>query len=168
MPSDSTRSRNATTSASVISSVTEVSSLQRAPPRAQDEQRQLDTVGTQRRTEAVHYLALAGQHQAGAAGGDAYPADLAGYRGAFEPQLDDLAIDLVDAIPQAGDALGRVGRVGRGLAGLVALHGGIHGGLRSVVREAALARSGMRNRPGLWEPGAVRRFVHSDAAYESR
>ena len=40
----------------------------------------------ERVAEAVDDLALAGEHEPGATGGDADPADLAGDRGAFPPQ----------------------------------------------------------------------------------
>src|SRR5262249_6473899 len=70
---------------------------------AKDQQRKLNTVGTECVAEAVDDLALAREHEPGSARRDAYPTHLGGDSGALAPQLDQGVVDLVDALAQAGD-----------------------------------------------------------------
>src|SRR4051794_4528326 len=69
--------------------------LQRAAARTEDEQGQLGAVGAELGGEALQDLALAGQHEAGAAGGHTGLADLLRDRGAFFPQCHERRVDLV-------------------------------------------------------------------------
>src|SRR5262249_57992623 len=68
---------------------------------AKDQQRKLNTVGTECVAEAVDDLALAREHEPGSARRDAYPTHLGGDSGALAPQLDQGVVDLVDALAQA-------------------------------------------------------------------
>src|SRR6185369_16697744 len=78
-------------------------SEQRSTPGSQDQQRQLYAVGSERLAEAIDDLPLPLEHQPGPAGSDPHSADLAGDRGSLAPQLDQLAVDLVDSVPKIGD-----------------------------------------------------------------